>query len=110
MKISRPVPEKPITEAMQQGKEPLRSFGDLMQFLKKGPSTDTAPPAASQSSGSEKPISDSPNGVPSPSDTSANTAPVNDAPALSKPALSKPALSKPEGANTQATGDDDVGV
>ena len=35
VKISRPVPEKPISEAMQQGKEPLRSFGDLMQFLKK---------------------------------------------------------------------------
>jgi len=105
VKISRPVPEKPITEAMQQGKEPLRSFGDLMQFLKKGPSTDTAPPAASQASGSEKPISDSPNGGPSPSDTSANTASVNDA-----PALSNPALSKAEGAKTQATGDDDVGV
>ncbi|MFM8264120.1 MAG: S1 RNA-binding domain-containing protein, partial [Pirellula sp.] len=35
VKISRPVPEKPISEAMQQGKEPLRSFGDLMQFFKK---------------------------------------------------------------------------
>ena len=105
MKISRPVPEKPITEAMQQGKEPLRSFGDLMQFLKKGPSSDTAPPAASQESGPEKPISDSPNGGPPPSDASANTTPVNDA-----PPLSKPALSNPEGANTQANGDDDVGV
>ncbi len=100
MKISRPVPEKPITEAMQQGKEPLRSFGDLMQFLKKGPNSDTAPPAASQASGPEKPISDSPIGGPPPSDASANATPVND----------PPALSNPEGANTQATGDDDVGV
>ena len=35
MKIDRPVETKPITEAMQQGKEPLRSFSDLMQFMKK---------------------------------------------------------------------------
>ena len=34
MKIERAQPEKPITEAMQQGKEPLRSFSDLMQFMK----------------------------------------------------------------------------
>jgi len=25
----------PISEAMQQGKEPLRSFSDLLQFIKK---------------------------------------------------------------------------
>ena len=35
VKIDRPVETKPITEAMQQGKEPLRSFSDLMQFMKK---------------------------------------------------------------------------
>jgi protein Tex len=34
VRIERPKPEKPITEAMQQGKEPLRSFGDLLQFIK----------------------------------------------------------------------------
>ena len=34
VKIERAQPEKPITEAMQQGKEPLRSFSDLMQFMK----------------------------------------------------------------------------
>jgi hypothetical protein len=55
VKISRPVPEKPISEAMQQGKEPLRSFGDLMQFFKKPASapTSTEPPANSNPEGAE---------------------------------------------------------
>jgi hypothetical protein len=39
VKIERPKPEKPITEAMQQGKEPLRSFGDLLQFIKQAKPT-----------------------------------------------------------------------
>ncbi|MCC9606079.1 RNA-binding transcriptional accessory protein [Blastopirellula sp. JC732] len=30
---SKPTPVKPISEAMKEGKEPLRSFGDLAQFL-----------------------------------------------------------------------------
>ncbi|MFI4875814.1 MAG: helix-hairpin-helix domain-containing protein [Blastopirellula sp. JB062] len=30
---SKPTPKKPISEAMKEGKEPLRSFGDLAQFL-----------------------------------------------------------------------------
>jgi hypothetical protein len=63
VKISRPVPEKPITEAMQQGKEPLRSFGDLMQYLKKGPPTpETLAP--SSSTADSIPSNDAPSGSP----------------------------------------------
>ena len=36
VKIERPAIEKPLTEGMQTGKEPLRSFSDLMQFIKQG--------------------------------------------------------------------------
>jgi transcriptional accessory protein Tex/SPT6 len=43
VKIERPVETKPISEAMQQGKEPLRSFSDLMQFMKKDKSPDQNP-------------------------------------------------------------------
>lgn len=32
-KRSKPKPMKPITDAMKEGKEPLRSFGDLQQFF-----------------------------------------------------------------------------
>jgi len=44
VKIDRPVETKPITEAMQQGKEPLRSFSDLMQFMKKEKPTSSPAP------------------------------------------------------------------
>lgn len=44
VKIDRPVESKPITEAMQQGKEPLRSFSDLMQFMKKEKPTSSPAP------------------------------------------------------------------
>jgi transcriptional accessory protein Tex/SPT6 len=44
VKIDSPVETKPISEAMQQGKEPLRSFSDLMQFMKK--EKPTSPPAS----------------------------------------------------------------
>jgi transcriptional accessory protein Tex/SPT6 len=63
VKISRPVPEKPITEAMQQGKEPLRSFGDLMQYLKKGPTTPETP-APSSSPADPMPSNETPSGTP----------------------------------------------
>jgi transcriptional accessory protein Tex/SPT6 len=63
VKISRPVPEKPITEAMQQGKEPLRSFGDLMQYLKKGPNTPETPPPPS-SPADPIPSNETPSGTP----------------------------------------------
>ena len=42
-RIEPPKPVTPITEGMQQGKEPLRSFSDLMQFMKKKPDTDIVP-------------------------------------------------------------------
>ncbi len=49
-RVEPPKPVVPITEAMQQGKEPLRSFSDLMQFMKKSkndpeivPETNSAP-------------------------------------------------------------------
>ena len=34
-RVEPPKPLTPISEAMQQGKEPLRSFSDLLQFIKK---------------------------------------------------------------------------
>jgi len=30
---AKPKPSKPITDGMKEGKEPLRSFGDLQQFF-----------------------------------------------------------------------------
>lgn len=71
VKIERAQPEKPITEAMQQGKEPLRSFSDLMQFMKqpkpaaesqempKPASPAENPPASDASSPSDNPGQDS---------------------------------------------------
>ena len=45
-------PAPPISDAMAEGKEPLRSFGDLLQFFKK----DTPqPPSKKESSASNKP-------------------------------------------------------
>ena len=35
---SKPKPVKPITEGMLEGKEPMRSFSDLAQFVKGGSS------------------------------------------------------------------------
>ena len=34
-RVDPPKPVTPLTDAMQQGKEPLRSFSDLLQFIKK---------------------------------------------------------------------------
>jgi transcriptional accessory protein Tex/SPT6 len=48
-KVERPKPSAPITDAMQNGKEPLRSFSDLMQFYQgKRESPPAAEPPASQ--------------------------------------------------------------
>jgi hypothetical protein len=70
VKISRPVPEKPISEAMQQGKEPLRSFGDLMQFLKKttGPEETPKPNPAPSDPPSDTPGTQAPTDTPAPGD------------------------------------------
>lgn len=83
MKISRPVPEKPISEAMQQGKEPLRSFGDLMQFLKKSTTPEETPQAK-----------------PAPSEAASTQPPANE------PGLEN----KPDRTDPQVPGEDDVGV
>ena len=40
----KPKPVVPITEAMKAGKEPMRTFGDLMQFFHQGTETPAAPP------------------------------------------------------------------
>ncbi|MFN5393945.1 MAG: S1 RNA-binding domain-containing protein [Planctomycetota bacterium] len=70
VKISRPVPEKPISEAMQQGKEPLRSFGDLMQFLKKttGPEETPKPNPAPSDPPIDVPGTQAPSDTPAPGD------------------------------------------
>jgi transcriptional accessory protein Tex/SPT6 len=78
-RITPPKPITPITDAMQQGKEPLRSFSDLMQFMKKSkpeneeivPSSviepsrsDSQSPAPAESSGTQSIVesNESPNG------------------------------------------------
>jgi protein Tex len=46
---TKPKPVKPITKAMEEGKEPLRSFSDLMQLFdkkKQKPASDGLPPPA----------------------------------------------------------------
>ncbi len=50
-----PKPVVPITEAMKEGKEPLRTFGDLMQFYqhKTVEPTDHQPPTAAEPAASE---------------------------------------------------------
>jgi uncharacterized protein len=40
-------PAKPITKAMREGKEPLRTFGDLLQFMQPPPPPPTDEPNAS---------------------------------------------------------------
>ena len=45
---------KPLTDAMAQGKEPMRSFGDLAQFVGKGTKPEPAPPT----SAAEQPAND----------------------------------------------------
>jgi len=50
-------PAEPITEAMAEGKEPLRSFGDLLQFFKKD---QPAPPAEPKPAKKPKPAKQEP--------------------------------------------------
>jgi len=42
---------KPLTDAMRQGREPLRTFGDLKQFLTRSEEPPTAPPATGTDEG-----------------------------------------------------------
>ena len=51
-------PAEPITEAMAEGKEPLRSFGDLLQFFKKD---QPAPPVEPKPAKKPKPPKQEPN-------------------------------------------------
>jgi hypothetical protein len=37
-------PAQPISKAMQEGREPLRTFGDLKQFLERRSQADEPPP------------------------------------------------------------------
>ncbi|TWU60793.1 General stress protein 13 [Rubripirellula tenax] len=46
---------KPLTDAMQDGKEPLRSFGDLMQYFGKDKKTVTETPKPEPSTKKDKP-------------------------------------------------------
>ncbi len=79
LRIDKPQPQTPITEAMQQGKEPLRSFGDLMQFMQKSKTPETVDSNRSAESDTPVPVvpvpvaaSDSPSSETSSSDTSGN--------------------------------------
>jgi len=44
----KPKPMIPITDAMKNGKEPMRTFGDLLQFYQQQPTGDGHPPAAAE--------------------------------------------------------------
>jgi transcriptional accessory protein Tex/SPT6 len=57
-KVERPKPSAPISDAMQKGKEPLRSFSDLMQFYQGKRET---PPTAEPPTGQESSPSVPPN-------------------------------------------------
>jgi uncharacterized protein len=53
--------QKPLTDAMRQGKEPLRTFGDLRQFLSRSEEPPVAePPAEPASPPAEPPASEEP--------------------------------------------------
>lgn len=56
-KVERPKPSAPISDAMQKGKEPLRSFSDLMQFyqVKREEPPTSEPPPSQESSPSVPP-------------------------------------------------------
>ncbi|MDR1480847.1 MAG: helix-hairpin-helix domain-containing protein [Planctomycetaceae bacterium] len=60
---TKPKELKPITEKMKQGKEPLRSFGDLAQFLGRVQVDDLAEAKKLRKESVAKPRSDSTNGV-----------------------------------------------
>ncbi|MCE9548730.1 MAG: RNA-binding transcriptional accessory protein [Planctomycetia bacterium] len=71
-KSGPPKPLVPITKAMLQGKEPMRTFGDLLQFVSKkeepaaapavppSAATSAPPPAASEPASKEPPAAEAP--------------------------------------------------
>ena len=77
-----PKPVTPITDAMQTGKEPLRSFSDLLQFMKKErDETVAAKPAAEMVSAQKMETVDSSQG----SSDSANESMVGHAESTQRP-------------------------
>ena len=63
---------KPISDAMQKGEEPLRSFGDLMQFFGNNNSPKSAEPVKEDS----KPKADTPSDAPKTSEVQGEAKPV----------------------------------
>ncbi len=109
-------PAKPITDAMQKGDEPMRSFGDLMQFFsndeqeKKKPQDDAKPaestPAASQPA--DPPAADPPEATeaaPPSSDDSKPAAPEAAAPQTPEPAKSDSDAASSSDAKPDASGE-----
>lgn len=78
-RVDPPKPITPITDAMQQGKEPLRSFSDLMQFMKKSkPDSEIVPEQkGTESAAPASPTADS---APSPHPSSNESTESSDAP------------------------------
>ncbi|MBN1394754.1 MAG: helix-hairpin-helix domain-containing protein [Pirellulales bacterium] len=57
----RPKPLTPITEEMKTGKEPMRTFGDLLQFYRQKPAeADDQPPPAKEESPKPAPVETDP--------------------------------------------------
>jgi hypothetical protein len=73
--VSKPE-AKPITDAMQKGEEPLRSFGDLLQFFDK--TTSSKPEAKAAKEPAENPATDADSA--SSSRAAEGTAPTDDVP------------------------------
>lgn len=79
---SKPKPVKPITKAMEEGREPMRSFSDLVQFVEK---KKQKPEPVAEASGPALSLSAAPGAVPG-----------------SSPAESAPGLQSPEEGDSQA--------
>jgi transcriptional accessory protein Tex/SPT6 len=95
-----PKPLTPITKKMIEGKEPMRTFGDLMQFMKvKQEPTD---PSAERKSGSSAPSTTAGPVTPGSETTSAVTPPVS-SPAVESPDTAGTTTAAPGGAATDTT-------
>ena len=92
-----PKPVIPITEAMKKGKEPLRTFSDLMQFYqhKTVAPTDAQPPAAPTDA--QPPVAAEPATVQEtlPVDQPVDNGPVPSEPVVSESVAHEPAASDP---------------
>ncbi|MFK8114264.1 MAG: S1 RNA-binding domain-containing protein [Rubripirellula sp.] len=72
---------KPISEDMQQGKEPLRSFGDLMQFFGTDAEKAKEKPKPKQKQAKKKPADPAPEPKPPTADSSSEDSPASEPPA-----------------------------